>query len=218
MSNDSNQSNEQQQQAVTIEVEDDNVKDNNIPESIPNNSTVQTHINIPRKKVTELTEAERNQLVSDAQAGVENPFYQVKLFKNGKTRICLRKQSKAQQVINEAQFNQPLPNDFKRYYTDQQLLMEHIINLETSFNALRSKHKKLKKRYNELEGYLYDDEEQTPPHPNNNKLRGDIVDTEQVPVNPNVEQPNEQPIPQAIPQPQVQHRFVKSWRQLNNNH
>ena len=34
--------------------------------------------------------------------------------------------------------------------------MEHIIDLETRFESMRLKHKKLKKRYNELENSIYE--------------------------------------------------------------
>ncbi|MBR6253213.1 MAG: hypothetical protein IKR04_05195, partial [Clostridia bacterium] len=99
------------------------------------------------------------------------------------------------------------------YITDNQLLLEHVINLETSFNKLRSKHKKLKKRYNELEGYLYND----------NDDDNDEVSAEQHDKTPKTninEQEQEQPKPheqqQPQPQPQVQYRYVRSWRQLGN--
>ena len=83
--------------------------------------------------------------------------------------------------------------------------MEHIINLESSFNQLRSKHKKLKKRYNELETYLYADDEPQALEP--------IPEQPSESINePNVEQAQEQE--EQPPKPQVQRRYVKSWRQL----
>ena len=136
-------SNETEQQ-VAIEVEDSDNQNDSVSKA-NTTSTVPSRINITRKKVSELTEAERNQLIQDAQNNIENPFFNVKMFKNGSTRICLRKQSTAQKVLNEANEIQstPTPSQSKRYYTDNQLLMEHLINLETSFNELRAKHKKL---------------------------------------------------------------------------
>ena len=203
-------SNETEQQ-VAIEVEDSDNQNDSVSKA-NTTSTVPSRINITRKKVSELTEAERNQLIQDAQNNIENPFFNVKMFKNGSTRICLRKQSTAQKVLNEANEIQstPTPSQSKRYYTDNQLLMEHLINLETSFNELRAKHKKLKKRYNELEGYLYADDEE----PQSTTIVNNLNQDSNQPVQPAEQEQvpqQEQPVQQ-----QVQRRYVRSWRDLNN--
>ena len=202
-----------EEQSIQIEVEDSDNQNDSVSKA-NTTSTVPSRINITRKKVSELTEAERNQLIQDAQNNIENPFFNVKMFKNGSTRICLRKQSTAQKVLNEANEIQstPTPSQSKRYYTDNQLLMEHLINLETSFNELRTKHKKLKKRYNELEGYLYADDEE----PQSTQIVKDVQQDSNQPVQadqPVQEQPDQPPVPQ---QP-VHRRYVRSWRDLNSN-
>ena len=202
-----------EEQSIQIEVEDSDNQNDSVSKA-NTTSTVPSRINITRKKVSELTEAERNQLIQDAQNNIENPFFNVKMFKNGSTRICLRKQSTAQKVLNEAYEIQstPTPSQSKRYYTDNQLLMEHLINLETSFNELRTKHKKLKKRYNELEGYLYADDEE----PQSTQIVKDVQQDSNQPVQadqPVQEQPDQPPVPQ---QP-VHRRYVRSWRDLNSN-
>ena len=192
------------QQITTIEIENEDDEQPK-PAEAPKGTT--KRLTIPRKKVSELTEEEKQQLISDAQNGLDNQFYSVKLFKNGKCRIGVKKQTKAQQIINEANEYQPQTNLQRPFYTDNQLLFEHIINLETSLNTLRTKHKKLKKRYNQLEGYLYND---------------DDSDDEQTPTQnsqQDLQRPEEQlqPEPQQeeeIPQQQVQYRYVRSWRQL----
>jgi len=100
-----------------------------------------------------------------------------------------------------------------RYLTDNQLLFEHIINLETQYSKLSQKHKKLKKRYNELEGYLYandsdsDDEKEKPKQ----KIQENVVKPE---IQPEPIQPQSIPALQPQPQPYVQHRYVRSWRQI----
>ena len=173
-------------------------------------------LTITRKKIADLTENERNQLIKDAQNGLENDYYTVKMCKNGSTRICLKKQSKAQQILTEAKENQPIPTTSKRYYTDNQLLMEHIINLETSFNNLKTKHKKLKKRYNELEGYLYaDDVRAEDEHPL--KEVKPEREQKQEPEHKQEEQlEREQQHQQPIQQP-VRYRYIRSWREINSN-
>lgn len=211
-----------------IEIEtDDNNDTSPEPQTqppAPKPQPTASRLNITRKKVNDLTEAERAQLIREAQEGIENDFFQVKLFKNGSTRICLRKQSKAQQVLADANEQQSSPatqSTSRRYYTDNQLLMEHIINLETSFNALKTKHKKLKKRYNELEGYLYNDDEQPQPTA--------PEEQPQPPIQPQQQpQQQQQPIQQQQPTPIIQEeqqqqqfvqqpvrrRYVRSWRDI----
>ena len=161
---------------------------------------------IARKRICDLTEQEKAQLINDAKAGKENENYSVKLFKNGNARIILKKQSKAQELIKSNESNvEKLTAPTARFLTDNQLLFEHIINLETQYSKLSQKHKKLKKRYNDLEGYLYaddsDDEQKQKP-------------IEKQPIQ-EVQQQERQP-PQQLqqPQPYVQRRFVKSWRDL----
>ena len=105
-----------------------------------------------------MTEDEKRQLIDDARKGIKNPYFEVKPTKTGKPRISVRRTTLSEQLIDDANEHQPIQLP-RKYLTDNQLLLEHVINLETSFNKLHSKHKKLKKRYNELEGYLYNDKD-----------------------------------------------------------
>ena len=47
----------------------------------------------------------------------------------------------------------------KKYYTDNQLLFEHIIEINAKIDKLTSKHKKLKKKYNTIRNDIYADDE-----------------------------------------------------------
>ena len=212
---------------TTIEIENENEDENeevNEKEKIKTTKLNPERVTITRKKVSELTEKERNQLIQDAQKGLENDYYTVKMFKNGSTRICLKKQSKAQQVLTEAKENQQIPTTSKRYYTDNQLLMEHVIALETQYNKLNSKHKKLKKRYNELEGYLYADDETGLKE---NPEKQEKQENEKEEISEKQEQKQEKLENQSLTQdqiqeqlshqPQVRYRYVRSWRQINAN-
>lgn len=204
---------------IEIEQESDNAEEEE-PKPKSKKSIVKDskpeRLTITKKKVKDLSDAERKQLIDDAQNNIENDFFEVKRCKNGSSRICLKKQSKAQQILSEAaESNQtPVPTTSRRYYTDNQLLMEHIINLESSFNQLRSKHKKLKKRYNELETYLYADDEA----PAQEIIKEPAPESIQEPIGKAVAELNEPNTEQEEkpPQPSVQRRFVKSWRQLGN--
>ena len=201
------------QQVPVIEIEEDNVKEEDtIKDKSPIPSAVTPQqLTIPRKKITELTPEEQQKIIHGAQNGIYDPYYNVKFFKNGKTRIVLKPQSTSQRIINEASINQPISNDFKRYYTDNQLLLEHIIALETNFSKLQSKHKKLKRRYNELEGYLYNYNDNDDNEPKQDIQRITNEPKQQQPTI-NAQEPqssNEQQ------QPPIQRRYVRSWRDIN---
>ena len=220
------------EEQTKIEIEnEDNETETEEPKTSAENVD-KKRLTINRKKVAELTEAEKQQLIADAQNGFENQYYTVKLFKNGKCKINLKKQTKAQQVIDEAnEYHAPSEHQIKRYYTDNQLLMEHIINLETSFNKLHSKHKKLKKRYNELEGYLYNGNgnDSSSDEDENDKPKQESKPIEEKPIEPQQEKLDEpKPIEEIqqqqqfrdassiSQQPYIQRRYVRSWRQLGN--
>ena len=115
---------------------------------------------IPAKRIDELTDEERKILVDNERAGIKNPYYNVKLFKNGNVRICkAKKPTLSQQVISnngEREIRNTNGNNGKVYMTDNQLMWEHIFELENKYNTLYTKHKKLKAKYNDL--YIEDDD------------------------------------------------------------
>ena len=123
---------------------------------------------IPAKSINELTEEERKILIDNARAGIDNPNFNVKLFKNGNARICkAKKPTLSQQIISnngERVFSNTTAKGFARdevhdgrvYMTDNQLMWEHIFELENKYNTLYTKHKKLKAKYNDL--YIEDED------------------------------------------------------------
>ena len=115
---------------------------------------------IPAKRIDELTDEERKILIENERAGIKNPYYNVKLFKNGNVRICkAKKPTLSQQVISnngEREIRNTTGNNGKVYMTDNQLMWEHIFELENKYNTLYTKHKKLKAKYNDL--YIEDDD------------------------------------------------------------
>ena len=113
---------------------------------------------IPAKRIDELTDKDREILISNARNGIDNPFYNVKLYKNGSTRICKKKkQPLSNQVVtsNGERVVQNQSGQQKVYLTNDQLIWEHIFELESKYNNLYRKHKKLKSKYNDL--YIEDD-------------------------------------------------------------
>lgn len=109
---------------------------------------------IERKPVKNLTEAEKQILINDARAGRDSSNYNVKFFKNGNVHITQKKLTKSQHLI--AAQGEPT-NDIRDrpILTNEQLLMEHVMDLENKFTKMSMKHKKLKKRYAELESNIY---------------------------------------------------------------
>ena len=132
--------------------------DANVPST--SESTPKSFQTVEPKHIANLTDDERATIIASVRNGVEQPYYDVKFYKNGNTRIIKRKlkqPSTAEQVIN----SQPLPatTEAKRYYTDNQLLFEHIIELNAKVDRLTAKHKKLKKKYTTIRNDIYADED-----------------------------------------------------------
>ena len=148
---------------IIIDLEDkDEVKNENISESVKEDQAkpkVARKI-VDRKQIVDLTDDERAIIVNNARNGFDQPYYDVKLFKNGKYRIIKKKEttpSVAQKVITST--NTP-EKEKKAYYSDNQLLFEHIIELNAKVDKLMTKHKKLKRKYQSLQNDIYADEDE----------------------------------------------------------
>lgn len=109
------------------------------------------------KTVKKLSKDERSMLEDRFEKGVEDPFFKVIRMSNGAIRITKRRNPIVQDVKQaQEERSTRIANKVGRL-TNEQLLMEHIIDLETRFESMRLKHKKLKKHYNELENSIYED-------------------------------------------------------------
>ena len=119
---------------------------------------------IASKTVKKLSSNERARLISDFEKGIENPYFKVMRMKNGQIRVTKRREAlcsdvnKAHEQVGE-RIEQRFNKGGSKHLTNEQLLMEHIIDLETRYEKMRMKHKKLKKRYNALENTIYDDDD-----------------------------------------------------------
>lgn len=118
---------------------------------------------VENKSIKSLTDDERAIIIANAKSGIEQPNFDVKFFSNGNFRIIKRKQVKpsvSQKVINADNENSldKQIQDKKIYYTNDQLLIEHIIELNSKVDKLMSKHKKLKRKYQTLCTDLYVDD------------------------------------------------------------
>ena len=116
------------------------------------------------KDISKLTLEERAKIISDARNGIPNEHYDVILLKNGNTRIVKKKiktPSLSTRLIDQAQNkeNNDQEKNKKVYMSDNQLMMEHIIELNNQVNKLMNKQKKLKKKYRSLKHDIYEDVE-----------------------------------------------------------
>ena len=131
----------------------------------------QKHVEL--KDVKKLTSEEREQIISNFKNGIDNEFYDVKTLKNGTTRI-VKKKNKSQSLSNKlisglTNCSLSLLDERscpeKKYLSNEQLLMEHIIELNTQMNKLKNKQKKLKNKYKGIKRDLYVDvDENDEPH------------------------------------------------------
>ena len=116
---------------------------------------------IKANRVCDLTQKDKDYLLECARNGIQNDKFDVKLFKNGNHKIVLHKTEKksvAQKTIETK----------RDRLTNDQLLMEHVIDLESRFKVMEMKHKKLKRKYKNLKQDLYidaDEEETAAPAP-----------------------------------------------------
>ena len=109
-------------------------------------------------KVKNLTKAQRSKLIQDSEAGIENNYFKVQQMRNGTTRIVKR----SNPLNNDAESAE---RDINNRYTGkrlttEQLLLEHVLDLERKYEVMRQKHKRLKKRYNKLETDIYDSDDE----------------------------------------------------------
>ena len=105
---------------------------------------------ITAKRVCDLSKEDENWLVENAKKGNSHEFFEVMLFKNGNHRIKLKngnKRSVAQKNIESK----------AGMMTNDQLLMEHVFDLEARLKVMEMKHKKLKKKYKGLKQDIYVD-------------------------------------------------------------
>lgn len=153
------------------------------------------------KPVRKLTKNEREKLMREYADGVDNKYYKVMKMKNGQMRITKRSNPLVDADTAHETVSDKIDTRFGKRLTNDQLLLEHIIDLEKRYEVMRMKHKKLKKRYNKLEQDIFDDE--------SDDMSGgmDVIGETEVKIDETpVEQPNRPrhvpvPAPKTIAQP-----------------
>lgn len=132
---------------------------------------------VERKQIVDLTDDEKAIIVANARNNYDQPYYDVKLFKNGKYRI-IKKKEQAQTVAQKVITSTTTPEKEKKvFYSDNQLLFEHVIELNAKVEKLMAKHKKLKRRYQTLQNDIYcEDDEVSTPREFNSQSDGQIIE------------------------------------------
>ena len=177
---------------------------------------------IPEKRIDELTDEDKKVLINNARSGIDNPYYTVKLFKNGNTRICKKKKNSISKEAVESNGERTIKNqnsDKKVYMTDNQLIWEHLFELENKYNTLYRKHKKLKSKYNDLYieddtsyGVKPEDEQQQQPDVKDERSTGPERLREQQQQPEVKDEQQQQQLQQQLHEPLIQ-RNPLSWRQ-----
>ena len=151
---------------------------------------------IENKPIDQLTDLEKQTIIQNARKGIDNQYYSVKLFKNGNTRICKKKKPAVSESIVKSGGKREVQGQ-QVYFTDQQLIWEHLFELERNYAKLYGKHKKMKARYNDL---IYEPEDVIKPEVNEDvkpEIKEDIKPIEE--VKPEVhDEPQIQSKPQQI--------------------
>ena len=112
---------------------------------------------IELKQVSKLTDDEKDYLINLYKNGGEDDYYKVYFYKNGTNKIVKKKQPPKYNTTKRLLEQQQLQS--KPVMTTEQILMEHVIDLEAKYATLYQKHKKLKKNYKTLHEDIYYDEE-----------------------------------------------------------
>ena len=153
---------EEEQEKTSEKTGENNTENNNIAsvEEQKEGGQKATPSNfVEKKSINSLSDEERALIIANAKSGVDQPYFNVKFFKNGRTQITKKKETPQTVSTKITSQKAPAKKDSPVYYTDNQLLFEHIIELNAKVERLMQKHKKLKRRYDTLQDDLYIDSE-----------------------------------------------------------
>jgi len=156
-----------------------------------------TAANTLSKKIADLNDTEYDKIVSDLKSGIVYANYDLKKFNNGGCRLIYKKKPTTRQKAVERTQNKTKNSDDKVVYlTDNQLMMERLIDLEVKCAKLEMKNKKRKNQINEIIDTYYMDDEEPGIEPSSHE-----------PVQNRVSE-----IPASEPQSTPQYRKTTNWR------
>lgn len=166
------------------------------------------------KPVRKLTKNEREKLMREYEDGIDNKYYKVMKMKNGQMRITKRTNPLVDADTAHETVTDKIDNKFGKRLTNEQLLLEHIIDIEKRYEVMRMKHKKLKKRYNKLEQDIFNDESDDDIDSSVTEVKYDETPVE-LPNRPrHVPVPAPKTIPSPRPTPGRRPAGKPSWRSI----
>jgi hypothetical protein len=101
---------------------------------------------------------QRLNAIEDFKNGIENSDFKVYSLKNGSYRVVKRETPPAK-IENNVESKPEIMPVINQQYTNEQYLINHILELEKKFEKLRLKQKKLKKSHKKIKADIYDDSE-----------------------------------------------------------
>ena len=115
---------------------------------------------VPDKYLKNLTDDDRAIIIKNYADGIQNDNYDVKILKGGSPSITRKRGGKPksidEELIKEAGKTHGRVGDM----TTEQFMIEWFLNLEGKFSKLKSKQKRLKKKYRKIKGDIYVDDEE----------------------------------------------------------
>ena len=158
---------------------------------------------------------QRLNAIDDFKNGKSNNDFKVYPLKNGSYRVVKRENPPP--VKNESNV-EPKPEItpiINQQYTNDQFLINHILELEKKFEKMRLKQKKLKKSHKKMKADIYDDDSE--PIDLNTIVHEVVNDSSTVSNEVVNEKPKIVEKPNIEPQPVRYNKSKKlSWRQMLN--
>ena len=158
----------------------------------------------PKKSGKISKKQQRLNAIDDFKNGRENNDFKVYSLKNGSFRVVKRETPPVKIENNVESKPEPTPV-INQQYTNDQFLINHILELEKKFEKLRLKQKKLKKSHKKMKADIYEDDSEIPV--DLNTVSHEVVEEE----------------PKIVETPAVEPTVIRynkgkklSWRQMLN--
>ena len=168
-----------------------------------------------KKKITDMSAEEKNQIIAELKSGVESDFYELKRFNNGSCRLINKKKT------TTAKETPPRPPSVVGgvNLTNEQWIIQSIMDNKIENAVLRTKLKKYKKRLNDLYITAEDEDVSIPvQQPIQQKYQEPVQQQYQEPVQQQYQEPvqqhYEEPIQQHYEEPIQQYEQPKMSRHV----
>ena len=157
---------------------------------------------VPDKLVKDLTSDERTLILKNYTDGVENEKFNVNILKNGSVNITRKRSGKVKTLNDEIVEKVTSASGKNGQLLSDQYMLHHVLNLERKFDKLKTKQKRLRKKYKRIKSDIYvnddDDEIVIDKNVNVNENENEKVEVEEKMVEKVVEEPvkDDKPAPQ----------------------